>query len=108
MATDTAERRTAHIRGLKVTVVSSVAGIAAAVVSAVVTAGADPATAATNNTALLVVLGAILLQFPLLRVLGIDVQDFSTKDYLYVSFMTFSLWFVSWAVLLTAETEIPV
>ncbi|WP_336001761.1 hypothetical protein [Halorientalis halophila] len=106
MATDTAERRASHVRGLKVTTLSAFAGLAAAVGSSVVTAGLDPATAATTDTALLVVLGAILVQFPLLKLLGVDVDDFSAKDYLYVGFMTFSLWFVSWGVLLSANTTI--
>jgi len=106
MATDTAERRQAHIRGLTVTTLSCLAGIAAAVVSQSVTAGLDPATAATSNTALYILVGSILAQFPVLKVLGIEVEEFSTKDYLYIGFMTFSLWFVSWAVLLTAGTTI--
>ncbi|MFB6084887.1 MAG: hypothetical protein ABEJ94_11660 [Halorientalis sp.] len=104
MATDTAERRAAHLRGLKVTTLSAIAGIGAAVASSVVTAGMAPAAAATSDTALLVVLGAILVQFPLLLGLGVDVGDFDAKDFLYVGFMTFSLWFVSWGVLLTANT----
>jgi len=105
MATDTAERRAAHVRGLKVTTLSSIAGIGAAVASSAVTAGME--NPATSDTALLVVLGAILVQFPILKGLGVDVDDFGAKDYLYVGFMTFSLWFVSWGVLLTANTSLP-
>jgi hypothetical protein len=105
MATDTAERRAAHVRGLKVTTLSSIAGIGAAVASSAVTAGME--NPATSDTALLVVLGAILVQFPILKGLGVDVDDFGAKDYLYVGFMTFSLWFVSWGVLLTANTTLP-
>ncbi|WP_299265291.1 hypothetical protein [Halorientalis sp.] len=107
MATDTAERRAAHVRGLKVTTLSSIAGIGAAVASSVATAELAPDAAATNNTALLIVLGAIFVQLPLLKLLGVDVDDFGAKDYLYVGFMTFSLWFVSWGVLLTANTSLP-
>jgi hypothetical protein len=106
MATDTVEQREAHIRGLTVTTLASMAGIAAAVASQVVTAGVDPATAATSNTTLYILVGSILAQFPILKLLGYDVEDFDTKDYLYVAFMTFSLWFVAWAVLLTANTSI--
>ncbi|SEO03511.1 hypothetical protein SAMN05216388_1007108 [Halorientalis persicus] len=105
MATDTAERRAAHVRGLKVTTLSSIAGIGAAVASSAVTAGME--NPATSDTALLVVLGAILVQFPILKGLGVDVDDFGAKDYLYVGFMTFALWFVSWGVLLTANTTLP-
>jgi hypothetical protein len=50
--------------------------------------------------------GAIIVQFPVFRLLEaagiqLDTDDFGAKDYLYVAFMTFSLWFVSWAILLT-------
>ncbi|MFD1587729.1 hypothetical protein ACFR9U_12105 [Halorientalis brevis] len=100
MATESVDRRAAHIRGLTVTTLASLAGVAAAVVSQAV------AGSATDNTALYVLVGTIIVQFPILRVLGIEVEDFSTKDYLYVAFMTFSLWFVSWGVLLTANTPI--
>ena len=100
MATDTVDRRAAHVRGLTVTTLASLTGVAAALVSQAV------AGSATDNIALYVVVGAIAIQFPVLKVLGIDVDDFSTKDYLYVAFMTFSLWFVSWGVLLSANTAI--
>jgi len=107
MATETADERRAHIRGVTVTTLASVAGIAAGIVSQVITAGADPGVAASSNTALYVLVAAILAQLPILQVLGIDVEDFSPKDYLYVAFMTFSLWFVSWGVLLTTRTTLP-
>ncbi len=50
---------------------------------------------------MLVLAVAIAAQFPILRVIGIDTDDLSTKDVLYIGFMTFSLWFVSWGILLT-------
>jgi hypothetical protein len=105
MATDTVDQRAAHIRGITVTTLSSFAGIAAAVASSALTSGAA-ADAATDTIALYVLAGAVFVQFPILRLLGIDVEDFGAKDYLYVAFMTFSLWFVSWGVLLTADTAI--
>jgi hypothetical protein len=108
MATETADARASHIRGLTVTTLASIAGILAAIGSSVVTAGAaDPA---TSTTGVVVVVAAVLVQFPILEALGraglvaVEVQDFGAKDYLYVAFMTFSLWFVSWTVLLTTGT----
>ena len=108
MATETVDGRASHLRGVTVTTLASLAGILAAVGSAVVTAGAaDPATS-TIGVAMVAV--AIVVQFPILQALGesglvaVDVQDFGAKDYLYVLFMTFSLWFVSWTVLLTTGT----
>ena len=60
----------------------------------------------TDQVGLYVCVGAILVQFGVLPVLGVDVSDFSTKDYLYVTFKTFSLWFVTWAILLTSGTTV--
>ena len=48
-----------------------------------------------------IVAGFVFVQLPVLQALGIDVEDFSTKDHLYVLFMTFSMWFVTWTILLT-------
>jgi acetyl-CoA acetyltransferase len=108
MATDTVDGRASHIRGLTVTTLASLAGLLAAVGSAVVTAGS--ASPATDQTGLIVLVAAIVVQFPILQALGsvglvaVDVEDFGVKDYLYVLFMTFSLWFVGWTVLLTTGT----
>jgi len=96
MATETADGMSSHMRGLTVTTLTAVAGIAAAFGSnALATAPNDP-------QGVLVVAVAIAAQFPILRVIGIDTDDLSAKDVLYVGFMTFSLWFVSWGILLTA------
>jgi hypothetical protein len=105
MATDTASPRASHVRGVTVTTLASIAGAVAAVVSSVVTEGA--ATPATDTLGLYVLAAAILVQLPILQVLGktglvaVDVEEFSAKDYLYVAFMTFSLWFVCWTIVLT-------
>jgi len=96
MATDTADGMSSHMRGLTVTTITAIAGIGAAFASNAVASGA------TDTVALLVVLAAIFAQLPLLRGIGILDDDFSGKDYLYISFMTFALWFVSWGILLTA------
>jgi uncharacterized membrane protein len=98
MATETVDERAAHIRSVTVTSLTALAGIAAAVVSAMV------ASAATDTAGLYPLAGVILLQLPVLRVLGVDVEDFSAKDNLYVAFMTFAFWFVTWAILLTTQT----
>ncbi|PSQ49010.1 hypothetical protein BRD15_04350, partial [Halobacteriales archaeon SW_6_65_15] len=58
-------------------------------------------TAATDRLGLGIMGAFVFAQYPVLQVLGIDIEDFSTKDHLYVLFMTFSLWFVTWTILLT-------
>ncbi|QCC50236.1 EMC6-like membrane protein [Halapricum salinum] len=99
MATETVERDSGHVRSVTVTTLASLAGIVAMLTSEYAI-GVDP----SSNVSLFVVLGAIAVQLPILKATGIDTDDFSTKDYLYIAFMTFSLWFVSWTLVLTAST----
>ncbi|MEF8827102.1 MAG: hypothetical protein V5A27_12310 [Halapricum sp.] len=99
MATETADGMTGHVRSVTVTTLASLIGIGAALVSEFVLE-ADP----TGQISLFVILAAIAVQVPILQALGVDTQEFSTKDYLYIAFMTFSLWFISWTLLLTAQT----
>jgi hypothetical protein len=94
MAAETADPRASHRRSLKVTATASLAGVAAGVVTPMVTTG--PA----DRLGLAGMIGAVLGVRGRLRLIGIDVDDFSTKDHLYVAFMTFSLWFVTWTILL--------
>jgi hypothetical protein len=96
MATDTADGMSPHMRGLTVTTITAIAGIAAAFGSNAIAGGA------TDLAGVAVVVIAIAAQFPILRVIGIGQDDLSGKDILYIAFMTFALWFVSWAILLTA------
>jgi hypothetical protein len=94
--TETLDRQAQHRRSITVTSVASLGGVAAGVLSAVVATGPN------DTLGLAILLGATLLELGIMRALGVDVSDFSTKDHLYVAFMTFSLWFVSWGVILTS------
>ncbi|WP_435127157.1 hypothetical protein [Halobaculum sp. D14] len=101
MATETASGLSDHARGVTVTTVACLAGIAAALVSATVFGiGAD---AAANRLNLGVLAGALLVELPVLKLIGVDVEEFGMKDNLYVAFMTFALWFISYAVLLSSS-----
>ncbi|MFC6975420.1 hypothetical protein ACFQL1_13400 [Halomicroarcula sp. GCM10025709] len=95
MATDTADGMSSHMRGLTVTTITAVAGIAAAFASNAVASGA------TDTIGIAILAAAVLAQFPVLKVVGIGQDDLSTKDVLYIAFMTFALWFVAWGILLT-------
>jgi hypothetical protein len=88
--------RARHRRSITVTAITSLAGVAAGVVSNEVAAGA------TDRLALVVLAAAVGLAFGAIRVAGVDVSGFSKKDAVYVVFMAFSLWFVTWSILLTA------
>ena len=103
MATDTATGLSDHMRGVTVTTSACLAGIIAAVVSAFVF-GTD-ASAATGLQPLVVLAAAVFAQFPLLRLVGVDVADFGIKDNLYITFMTFCLWVITYAVLLTSAVS---
>ncbi|ELZ74075.1 hypothetical protein C5B91_00585 [Haloferax sp. Atlit-10N] len=104
MATETQTGLSSHIRGVTVTTLACLAGIAAAVLSGAVV-GTSPE-AATNQLAVGILGAFVLVQFPVLRVVGIDVNGFGVKDYLYVVFMTFALWFITFAILLTSGVQI--
>lgn len=100
MATETATGFSDHMRGVTVTTLACLAGVAAALASGYVV---GTSAEAAQQTLSLGILGAFILgQLPLLRVVGIDVEGFGVKDYLYVAFMTFTLWFISYGIMLTA------
>jgi|APHM01.1.fsa_nt_gi hypothetical protein len=91
-----------HVRAVTVTAIAALSGVGAALVSGELTAGLPPADAATQLEPLMVVFALVALQPALLRAVGLLKEDFSAKDFLYLLFMTFSLWFVTWSVLLTS------
>lgn len=98
--TETADRRQAHRRGVTVTTVACLTGVAAGLVTSAL------ASSATDTTGLVVVVGAFLLNLGVIRIFGVDVDEFSAKDHLYTAFMTFSLWFVTWGILLTSDVSL--
>ena len=100
MATETASGLSDHVRGVTVTTAACLAGIAGALVSATVLGVS--ADAATSQLQLPIVLAAMFVQYPILKLLGVAVEDFGVKDNLYVGFMTFSLWFITYGILLSA------
>ena len=95
-----------HTRGVVVTTVACLAGIAAAFASALYLGVSAEAAA---STLAVVILGAfVMLQFPVLKLVGIDIGDFGVKDNLYVTFMAFTLWFITYTILLSTRVEIPI
>ncbi|MFC6615136.1 hypothetical protein ACFQAS_09265 [Halopenitus salinus] len=95
---------TGHARGVVVTTIACLAGIGAALASAWYV-GTSPANG--GSTMAVVVMGAfVVVQFPILKLAGVDVADFGVKDNLYVVFMTFTLWFITYTVLLTSGVRL--
>ncbi|QLK27725.1 hypothetical protein HYG81_09025 [Natrinema zhouii] len=102
MSTESISDRREHIRSVSVTALSALLGVGAALASASWVGVSDAA--AQNTQALAFVLGAILVQYVFINLSGIYSEDeFGAKHYLFIAFMTFSLWFVTWGILLTAE-----
>ena len=95
MATESVNEMSAHMRGLTVTTIAAIAGLAAGVASDAITGG-NP----TSEIAVAILAVTIVVQFPILHVLGIEYDGLGTKDKIYVAFMTFSFWFVSWGIIL--------
>jgi len=85
-----------YFRSVSVTTISTLLGMLAGIVAHLLSNAPD------DITGVLVLLAAIIVQFPIYRAIGIDISDFGTKDQLYVGFMTFVLWFVTWGILMTA------
>lgn len=96
MATETANRMTGHTRSVAVTTIASLGGVGAGVAASMFASGA------TDSLGLVIVFAASVVELGVMRVLGIDVSEFGAKDHVYVIFMTFALWFVTWGILLTS------
>lgn len=82
-------------RSLIVTTVATLMGVVGGIASSLYVG--DPG----NRTALVILGAVIVVQFPFYSVIGMEVDDFGAKGNLYIVFMTFVLWFMSWTIILT-------
>jgi len=96
VASESDDGFSSYMRSITVTTGATLLGIAAGVLSHTL------ATAPDDTTGVIIMIVAIAVQLPLYKLIGIDTDDFGAKDTLYIAFMTFALWFVSWGILLTA------
>ena len=94
------DRRASHRRSVKVTALASLGGVLAGVAAQSVAAGP------TDTFGIVMAAAGILASMAAMRLVGVDVEEFSTKDHLYVAFMVVSLWFVVWTILLTTGTPV--
>lgn len=101
---EVSEARHEHIRAVTITVLAALAGVFAAVLSGVLTADLEPDDAALDLGAISVLILAIMIQIPLYPRLGFEDWG-GAKDILYVVFMTFALWFITFGVVLTTGVE---
>lgn len=96
--TETLDRKAQHRRSITVTSVASIGGVAAGLAAAALASGP------TDTLGIAMLFAATFIELGIMRGLGVDVSEFSTKDHIYVGFMTFALWFVTWGILLTSQT----
>ena len=90
------DRHKRHVDGIKKTVVASGFGIASGIICYYfLTLQSRP-----DNFSYLVLLMAFYIQKPIYTYIGMDVSQFTWKDWFYIAFMTMILWFVSWTLLL--------
>lgn len=98
------ERQTEHINRIQRTLTASLLGILAGVLSFLTGGTPDPVTGLQNNgfLALMLMLAAIVIQRHIFMLLGMDTGKLGGKDWFYQGFMTFALWFMTWAILLSS------
>jgi len=106
MATETQTETglSGHIRGVTVTTLACLGGVTAAFAASVVVGTGQEA--AADPFAAVFTVAAVAVQYPVLKAIGVDVSDFGAKDHLYVGFMTFTLWFITYAILLTTGASL--
>lgn len=102
MAQSVEDKQWAHIRGVLVTTLAALAGIIAGGLASVFASGPD------DPIGVVILGAAILIQFPILRVIRIEVETFGPKDYLFIAFITFSFWFIAWTILLSTDAVLTI
>ncbi len=90
------DRRKRHIDGIKKTAVSSVLGIASGVICYYLLSPSQD----MDRFSYLLLIVAFYVQKPIYMNMGMDVNQFTWKDWFFVLFMTVTFWFVSWTLLL--------
>ncbi|HJJ89495.1 MAG TPA: 4Fe-4S binding protein [Methanocorpusculum sp.] len=94
-----------HSKRVIRTLIACVFGMVAGVVS-YFTAGTpnlETGTQAVPFIGLLILLVAIILQRTLFILIRIDLSSLNKKDWFYQAFMTFSMWYISWTVVLSTS-----
>jgi hypothetical protein len=96
-----AEKQAQHMDRLKRTGVACAMGLVVGVLSFFIDKtppGTNPGTA----LGVLLLLAGIVFQKYLLLALRMEYLSLTSKDWFFQGFMTFSLWFISWTILLSA------
>lgn len=101
------EKFQAHRERILRTVVACFMGIVAGVLSFAFAGPVDPVSSVQPNDLLgwLILLAFIVFQKYVFIAIRIDFTTLTAKDWFYQAFMTFSLWFISWTLLLSAAFQ---
>jgi|TARA_B110000116_G_C16736166_1_gene536166 hypothetical protein len=94
------KKRVAHIRSLRATGASTLFGIVAGILTSLVASGPS------DILSIVPLIAGLLSGLFVMQILGVNVSEFSTKDHLYVAFMTFTMWFITWTLLLTTNASL--
>ncbi len=90
------EEKIRYREGILKTAVASIFGIIAGILSYLATGN----TRSRDAFAILILFFMIYIQKFILKQLNVNVEELSGKDWFYIGFITFDLWYVSWVFLL--------
>jgi len=101
------EKQAAHVQRITRTTVACIAGLVSGVLSFFL-AGTPDALGIQPGVSIgiLLLAVAIAVQRYVFPFLGAGSPPLTTKDWFFQGFMTFSLWFISWTVLLSAPVPV--
>jgi len=94
-----ADKQAEHIARIKRTLVSSLMGIIAGVLSYYINISFSKD---AGYLALMLMLAGIVIQKHIFILMGMDTAKLGAKDWFYQGFMTFAFWFMTWTILLTS------
>lgn len=94
------EEREEYFNGIKKTLVSTLMGIFVGAVAFTMTWEPASGTLKREPFALILIISAVWVQRSIYPRLGIDPDDFDTKDWLFLGFMTVTFAIVVWTLLI--------
>ena len=100
-----ADKQAEHIARIKRTLVASLIGIIAGVLSYFIVGDAS-GNMSELFLAFMLMLAGIVVQKHLFILLGMDTSKLGAKDWFYQGFMTFAFWFMTWTILLTSLSPV--
>jgi len=102
-----ADKQAEHSARIKRTMVASLIGIGAGILS--YWSGGIPDAAGIQGNgflAFMLMLAGIVVQKHLFLFMGMDTAKLGAKDWFYQGFMTFAFWFMTWTILLTSLSQV--